>query len=99
VAPHFGNTVRQFINERFPNKWIGRGDLAPQITRPNNIGHFPLGLYEKYRILGENFGVLRHRITDEIATVTEVMLVNTWREIEYRFEVCRITIDAHTETY
>jgi hypothetical protein len=31
--------------------------------------------------------------------VTEVMLVNTWREIEYRFDVCRATNGAHIETY
>jgi hypothetical protein len=24
-APHFGNIVRQFLTERFPNKWIGTG--------------------------------------------------------------------------
>jgi hypothetical protein len=29
APPHFGNTVRQFLNERLPNKWIGRdGFLA-----------------------------------------------------------------------
>jgi hypothetical protein len=27
ASPHFGNTVRQFLNERFPNKWIGRGSF------------------------------------------------------------------------
>jgi hypothetical protein len=27
------------------------------------------------------------------------MLVNTWREIEYRFDVCRATNGAHIETY
>jgi hypothetical protein len=42
---------------------------------------------------------LRHRITEAVAAVTEVMLVNTWREIEYRFDVCRATNGAHTETY
>jgi hypothetical protein len=27
APPHFGNIVRQFLNERFPNKWIGRGSF------------------------------------------------------------------------
>jgi hypothetical protein len=25
TSPFFGKNVRQFLNERFPNKWIGRG--------------------------------------------------------------------------
>jgi len=42
---------------------------------------------------------LKARITDSIATVTEDMLENTWREIDYRLDVLRATKGAHVEVY
>lgn len=29
APPHFGRIVRDYLNEQFPNKWIGRGHDAP----------------------------------------------------------------------
>ena len=34
---------------------------------------------------------LKARITDAFATITEDMLENTWREIDYRLDVIRAT--------
>jgi hypothetical protein len=42
---------------------------------------------------------LKARITDAIATITEDMLKNTWREIDYRLDVLRATKGAHVEVY
>ena len=42
---------------------------------------------------------MKARITDAFATVTEDMLENTWREIEYRLDVLRATKGAHVEVY
>ena len=42
---------------------------------------------------------LRSIITDVFATVTEDMLENTWREIDYRLDVLRATKGAHVEVY
>ena len=42
---------------------------------------------------------LKARITDAFATVTEDMLENTWREIDYRLDVLRATTAAHVEVY
>jgi len=39
------------------------------------------------------------RITDGIATVTEDMLENTWRETDYRLDVLRATKESHVEVY
>ena len=39
------------------------------------------------------------RITDAFATITEDMLENTWREIDYRLDVLRATKGAHVEVY
>ena len=42
---------------------------------------------------------LKARITDLFATITEDMLENTWREIDYRLDVLRATEGAHVEVY
>ena len=42
---------------------------------------------------------LKARITDGIATVTEDMLENTWRETDYRLDVLCATKGAHVEVY
>ena len=39
------------------------------------------------------------RITDAFATITEDMLQNTWREIDYRLDVLRTTKGSHVEVY
>ena len=42
---------------------------------------------------------LKARITYAFATITEDMLENTWREIDYRLDVLRATKGAHVEVY
>jgi len=42
---------------------------------------------------------LKARITDAFATVTEDMLENTGREIDYWLNVLRATKGAHVEVY
>jgi len=42
---------------------------------------------------------LNARITDAFATITEDMLENTWREIDYRLDILRATKGAHVEVY
>ena len=42
---------------------------------------------------------LKARITDAFATITEDMLENTWKEIEYRLDVLRAKNGAHVEVY
>jgi len=42
---------------------------------------------------------LKTRITDAFATITEDMLENTWREIDYRLDVLRATKGAHVEVH
>jgi len=42
---------------------------------------------------------LKARITDAFAAITEDMLENTWREIDYRLDVLRETKGAHVEVY
>jgi len=42
---------------------------------------------------------LKARITDAFATITEDMLENKWKGIDYRLDVLRATKEAHVEMY
>ena len=42
---------------------------------------------------------LKARVTDAFATVTEDMLENTWREIDYRLDILHATVGAHVKVY
>jgi hypothetical protein len=37
ARPHFGNTARQFLNERFTNKWIGNGGVLAWPSRSPDL--------------------------------------------------------------
>jgi hypothetical protein len=43
--------------------------------------------------------ILKAKIRDAVAAVTEEMLEKTWREVECRLDVCRATNGAHVEVY
>ena len=42
---------------------------------------------------------LKARITDAFATITEDMLENTWRGINYQLDALHVTKGAHVEVY
>lgn len=104
APPHYHLEVRNTLNARFPNGWIGRDAPIPWPPRSPDItpldfffwGYIKNVVYsEKVRDLVH----LRERISDAIATVTPDMIQRTWQEIDYRFDVCRATNGAHIETY
>jgi hypothetical protein len=44
-----------------------------------------------------DFDYLKRRITEAVAAVTCDMLRQVWEEVDYRFDICRITHGAHIE--
>ena len=49
AQPHYTRHVREFLNESFPNRWLGRGGphcMATEIARSYNYGLLPLGPHE-----------------------------------------------------
>jgi len=42
---------------------------------------------------------LKQRIIEAVELITPHMLINTWKEVEYRSDVCRATTGAHIEVY
>jgi len=84
------------MDATFPNRWIGRDGPTPWPPRSPDITplDFFLWGYVKDKVFWTpvlDITNLKARITDGIATVTEDMLENTWRETDYRLDVLRAT--------
>ena len=104
APPHWGSHVRRFLDATFPNRWIGRDGPTPWPPRSPDITP-PLDFLLWGRVKDKVFSTpvpditnLKARITDAFATITEDMLGNTWREIDYRLDVLRATKGAHVES-
>lgn len=105
---HFHELVRTFLNNTIPNRWIGRGGEEDLIFRrwpPRSPDLTPCDFYLwgyiKDRVyvppLPASLQELRVRITEAVESITPDCLANVWREIDYRFDVCRATHGAHVE--
>jgi len=92
------------LDATFPNRRVGRDGptywppRSPDITL---LYFFLLG-YVKNKMFSTPVPDITNskaRITDALATITEYMLENTWRETDYRLDVLRATKGAHVEVY
>ena len=103
APPHYLGEVREYLNTRFPGRWIGRA--APIAWPPRSPDLTPLDFFlwgfVKDRVfvppLPANVVELRTRITAVVAKVTPEMLRSVWQETDYRWDVCRITNGSHIE--
>jgi len=75
--------------------------LDTTIVRYNPLDFFLWG-YVKDKVFSTpvpDITNLKARITDVFAIITEDMLENMWRGIDYRLDVLRATKGAHVEVY
>ena len=92
-----------FLDATFPDRWIGRDGPAPWPPRSPDITpltSFYVGML-RTKCFRHQFKILQiwMQEKDAFATITEDMLENTWREIDYRLDVLRATKGAHVEVY
>jgi len=85
-----------FSDATFPNRWIGRD--GPTLWPPRSPDITPLDFFLWGYVKDKVFSTpvpditnLTARITEAFATITEDMLENTWKEIDYRLDVLRET--------
>lgn len=104
APPHYKTIVRDALDVKFPNRWIGRGGpiawspRSPDLTPCDFFlwGHVKNIVYaQKIR----NLDHLRERIIHAVSTVTKEMLQNVWAEVDYRLDVCRARNGGHVELY
>lgn len=105
APPHYLTDVRDCLNMRFPGRWIGRG--GPTTWPPRSPDLTPLDFFlwgflkDKVYVtpLPANLAELRNRITATVALVTPDMLQRVWEEIDFRWDVCRMTNGSHIEPH
>ncbi|GBL84642.1 hypothetical protein AVEN_191102-1 [Araneus ventricosus] len=102
--PPRGSRARQmegdFLNRALPHIWIGRAGLddiplfpcpPPDITPCD----FFLWGYMKDNIyvppMPATLQALQERITAAVTEIDGNMLLNVWKELDYRWDVCRVT--------
>jgi hypothetical protein len=101
APPHWGLCVRDFLNEQFPDRWIGRDGLIPWPPRLPDITPLDSFLWGYvldivYRTKVRNID-FKHTITEAIATVDAQIFDKTWAEIEY-FSMCCVRLRVRTSS-
>jgi hypothetical protein len=52
-----------------------------------------------YRRKVRDLADLKQSVIEAVELITPHMLINTWQELEYRSDICRVTTGAHIEVY
>lgn len=93
APPHFALIVRNFLNARYPNKWIGRGGpvpwpaRSPDMTSPDYFlwGYLKDVVYEREPTTRAD---MIHRITAACAAIPREVLLGTVRNFHRRVNAC-----------
>ncbi|XP_031777035.1 uncharacterized protein LOC116415815 [Nasonia vitripennis] len=94
APPHFARILRTFLNERYPNQWIGRGGPvawppnSPDLTSPD----FYLWGYLKNTCYEQLQQDMMKRIRTDCAEIPRNVLLSTVRHFLRRIQLC---IDAN----
>lgn len=102
APPHYAQIVREFLDQHFSRRWIGRGGWKPWPPRSPDLspmdfyfwGHVKQYVYSEHIV---NIRHLKQRIQSGVALVTRDILRSVWRELEYRLDLCRANNGAHVE--
>ena len=102
APPHWGLRVRQYLDQHFPNQWIGRD--GPHVWPPRSPDLTPLDFflwgYVKDRVYATPVRDVAHlveKIRAEVGSVTFQMLANTWRELRKRLVLILERQGGHIE--
>jgi len=85
------------LDATFPNRWIGRDGPTPWPPRSPDIT--PLDFFLWVYVKDNVFSTPIPNITNLKTKITEDMLENTWREINYRLDVLCARKGAPAEVY
>lgn len=94
APPHFARPVRQFLDECFPRKWIGRRGEIEWPPRSPDLTPFDFFLwgYLKSKVYvnrPQNLEELQNRIRNEIDRITPQVISNVLEECLHRFAYCQ----------
>ena len=106
APPHWDKTVRDWLNENLPGRWIGRGGSgdsnapwpprSPDLT-PMDFFFWGFIKQRVYRQNYENFNALKLSIRAAFAEVTPAMITGTLRNFDRRMDLVLERNGGHIE--
>lgn len=102
APPHFSREVREYLNDVFPGRWIGRrGPIewparSPDLT-PMDFSLWGYLKHKVYRNKPNNIEELQNKIRHEIELITPQMIHNILEEFELRLACCQEANGAQFE--
>jgi hypothetical protein len=99
ALPHYLEEVGEYLNTSFPGRWNGR--VEPKAWPPRSPHRTPLDFFlwgfVKYLYLQISLSSEFELLPAAVAEVTPEMLRSVCQDIDYRWDVCRITNGSHME--
>lgn len=108
APPHWHCEVRNFLNEKLPQRWIGRcndNDLTllkwPPRSPDLTVCDFFLWGYVKDKVyeppMPQTLQELRGRIRNAVESINLAMLAGVWYNLQHRLETCSMANGRHIE--
>lgn len=104
APPHFALVVRDYLNQAFPGRWIGRA--SPRMWAPRSPDLTPLDFFawgfiksKVYQVKIRSTEHLTQRIRAAAAEITPDMLGQVFRSTVERWGVCLDMQGGHIEMY
>jgi transposase len=100
APPHFGLAVRNYLNNTFPNRWIGRrGPIEWPARSPDltPLDYFLWGHLKNkvFVTIPADLNELRGRIIEECASINQEMLQNVIDKFYYNLAHCQTVGGGH----
>ena len=93
APPYFATIVRDYLNQAFPRRWIGRGSQRiwaarfPDLT-PSDFFAWGFIMNKVYQVKIHTIEQLKQRITTTIQEITPAMLNDVFRSTVARWGLC-----------
>lgn len=104
APPHFGRIVREYLDEIFPGKWIGRRGTIEWPARSPDMTPLDFFLWGHiknivYKNRPPNIQDLQERIRHEIVNITPNTLLDTLENFVQRIHYCQEVNGGHFEHF
>lgn len=104
APPHFARNVRDYLNEIFPGRWIGRRGAIEWPARSPDLS--PLDFFfwghlkcQVYKNRPHNLEQLEERVVQEANRITPEQIQNSLRNFTDRLHFCQIVNGEHFEQF
>ena len=104
APPHFAITVRDYLNQAFPGRWIGRA--APMKWPPRSPDLTPLDIFaggfiksDVHQVKINSIQQLKQRIRAAADNITLSMLAKVFRSVVVRWSLCLYAQGGHIEMH